>query len=96
VRRPSPILTDVEQTSRRRKMSKHRMDVAAFVGKLLEEQDVVEGSETPIMRLTCRFAERGGTSLGSLDGRTGFPTSAENSGGIRNSHARDPVDSCRI
>jgi hypothetical protein len=38
VRRLSPILTDVTQTSRRREMAKHRMDVTAFVGKLLEEQ----------------------------------------------------------
>src|SRR5712692_2402877 len=40
LRRPSPILTDVEQTSRRRVITKHRMDVTTFVGKLLEESDV--------------------------------------------------------
>jgi hypothetical protein len=38
--RPSPILTDVEQTSRWRVMAKHRMGVTTFVGKLLEAEDV--------------------------------------------------------
>jgi transposase-like protein len=39
LRRPSPILTDVGKTRRRREMATKRMDFSSFVGKLLAEED---------------------------------------------------------
>src|SRR6266496_3713952 len=40
MRRPSPILTDVGKTSRRRRaMANNRMDFSSFVSKLLAEED---------------------------------------------------------
>jgi hypothetical protein len=44
LRGPSPILTDVTQTSRRREMANKRMDFNSFVAKLLakEDADVLE------------------------------------------------------
>jgi hypothetical protein len=40
LKRPSTILTDVSQTSRRLVMAKNRMDVSSFIGKLLEDDDI--------------------------------------------------------
>ncbi len=47
MRGPSPILTDVEQTRRRREMANKRMDFSSFVGKLLAEED------TDVLREAC-------------------------------------------
>jgi hypothetical protein len=39
LRGPSPILTDVRETSRRGRFASKRMDFSSFVGKLLGEED---------------------------------------------------------